>query len=200
MPTGYTAAIKDGISFEQYALSCARAFGALVVTRDEPADAPIPNELEPSFFNKKALEEAEEKLRILRLLSDEGCHREMEKERQGLIDSAQKQIADNNDLHCKYLHLLAQTKAYLPPSPDHEEFKKFMVDQIEQSIDFDCRGNYYTDELKKFPASVGEWRNKKIDKLMQDISYHTKENAEEINMTNSRNLWIKQLRESLEKP
>jgi RNA polymerase primary sigma factor len=50
MPTGYTAAIKDGISFEKFALQGARAFGALV-TLDEinpalPAEVFSPDELE----------------------------------------------------------------------------------------------------------------------------------------------------------
>jgi hypothetical protein len=30
MPTGYTSAIADGIEFKDFALRCARAFGALV--------------------------------------------------------------------------------------------------------------------------------------------------------------------------
>jgi hypothetical protein len=47
MPTGYTAPIADGMTFEQFALGCARAFGALVTMRDEPSDAPIPERLEP---------------------------------------------------------------------------------------------------------------------------------------------------------
>lgn len=197
MPTGYTEAIKDGISFKQYALSCARAFGALVMMRDEPADEPIPDEFKPSDYHVKALAESEEKLRVFQSLSEEDCQQEMEKERLKLIDSARKQIYENNDLLQKYNAMLRKAKAYCPPSPDHVEFKKFMIDQIEQSIKFDCSGNYYTNELKKLPANVGEWKKSKIDKLMWDISYHTKENEEEINRTNSRNIWIKKLRESL---
>ncbi|KKK60691.1 hypothetical protein LCGC14_3021870, partial [marine sediment metagenome] len=30
MPTGYTACIKDGISFEKFVMQCARAMGACV--------------------------------------------------------------------------------------------------------------------------------------------------------------------------
>ena len=44
MPTGYTAGILEGETFEQYALQCAKAFGALVMMRDEPSDAPIPDQ------------------------------------------------------------------------------------------------------------------------------------------------------------
>ena len=43
MPTGYTADIQDGkiTTLREYALSCARAFGALIMMRDDPHDAPI---------------------------------------------------------------------------------------------------------------------------------------------------------------
>ena len=51
MPTGYTAKIADGQTFEEFILSCARAFGALVEMRDEPADAPIPEEFKPSAYH-----------------------------------------------------------------------------------------------------------------------------------------------------
>ena len=37
MPTGYTDKIKDGITFKEYAMGCARAFGALITMRDNPA-------------------------------------------------------------------------------------------------------------------------------------------------------------------
>ena len=69
MPTGYTAAIKDGISFNEYALSCARAFGALIMMRDEPADAPIPDEFKPSDYHFKKIEEAKAELARLRAMS-----------------------------------------------------------------------------------------------------------------------------------
>ncbi len=62
MPTGYTADIAKGITFQQYAWSCARAFGALVMMRDEPSDAPIPEAFTPSDYHVKALAEARAKL------------------------------------------------------------------------------------------------------------------------------------------
>ncbi|MFA5323879.1 MAG: hypothetical protein WC373_14505 [Smithella sp.] len=197
MPTGYTAEIKNGITFNQYAMSCSRAFGALIMMRDEPADAPIPDEFKPSDYHVKALAEAEEKLRAFQLLSKEECNLEMEKERKELINHARRQIADSNDLHQKYIAMLAQVKEYIPPSTEHEEFKKFMISQIEESIKFDCVESYYANELKGFPTSVGEYKKQTINKLMRDIAYHTKENAEEIMRTNSCNLWVKQLKESL---
>jgi len=44
MPTGYTAEIYEGekeVTFEKFALTCARAFGACITIRDEPMSASI---------------------------------------------------------------------------------------------------------------------------------------------------------------
>jgi hypothetical protein len=68
MPTGYTAAIKDGISFQQFAMACARAFGALVMMRDEPSSAPIPD-FQPSNFHVEHLELARAELARLQALT-----------------------------------------------------------------------------------------------------------------------------------
>ena len=47
MPTGYTCQIETGITFEQFALNCSRAFGALSNMRDDPSGTPIPNKIKP---------------------------------------------------------------------------------------------------------------------------------------------------------
>lgn len=48
MPTGYTADVQSGkvTDFAEYAMNCARAFGALVLMRDDPSDADIPERFE----------------------------------------------------------------------------------------------------------------------------------------------------------
>lgn len=50
MPTGYTAAVEDGTitEFDDFAWQCARAFGALIMMRDDPMSAPIPQKFEPT--------------------------------------------------------------------------------------------------------------------------------------------------------
>src|SRR5271168_1391855 len=62
MPTGYTEAIKDGISFQEFAMRCVRAMGVCITLRDEPSGAPIPERFEPSPSYKDALKSATEGL------------------------------------------------------------------------------------------------------------------------------------------
>ncbi len=59
MPTGYTAAVQNGTvtRFADFAMNCARAFGALVELRDE-MDAPIPDTFKPSTHHSESLKKA----------------------------------------------------------------------------------------------------------------------------------------------
>ncbi len=69
MPTGYTAAIKDGITFKQFALTCARAMGALIMMRDEPSGAEIPAAFPPSTFHRDQLARLSDELGNLRAMT-----------------------------------------------------------------------------------------------------------------------------------
>ena len=64
MPTGYTAMLTEEkeITFEDFALKCARAFGALIEMRDESLDAKIPEEFKVTEYHTVELNRAIEKL------------------------------------------------------------------------------------------------------------------------------------------
>jgi len=52
MASGYVhKMLDDKQDFRTFAMSCARAFGALITMRDEPADAPIPDEFKPDPYH-----------------------------------------------------------------------------------------------------------------------------------------------------
>lgn len=65
MPTGYTYPVCEGkiTEFPDFALSCARAFGALISMREEPMDAPLPDEIAAStnYYDQK-IEESQKRL------------------------------------------------------------------------------------------------------------------------------------------
>ena len=56
MPTGYTIDIYNGkkVTFKDFALNCARAFGACVMQRDDPADEK-PKIMPEESYHTKAL-------------------------------------------------------------------------------------------------------------------------------------------------
>ncbi|KKN59536.1 hypothetical protein LCGC14_0541500 [marine sediment metagenome] len=197
MPTGYTDAIKKGITFKEYALGCARAFGALITMRDEPQSEPIPDEFQPSVYHAEALVEAKAELERLNSMSlgEALDHAENEYEaKKRDIDSA---VEANSKLMDQYNAMLEQVQAWQSPTPEHNKLKEFMVEQIKSSIEFDGMGDYYA-EHSAVRLIAADWLEQKRADAQKDIEYHTKHYDEEVERTNRRNKWVRDLRDSLE--
>jgi len=197
MPTGYTADIAKGITFEQYIWSCARAFGALVMMREERSDAPIPQRFEPSDYNANKLAalraERERIVSMTNVQADEEATR--------LYADAKRvheeRVQAKRDLRAAYLTMRARASAWEPPSEDHRGLKDFMVEQIDLSIDGDCSEKYMT-----VPSLLtgSEWRHERLTQIDHDIQYHHDENAKEVARTETRNVWLLALRASVPPP
>lgn len=195
MPTGYTANIKDGITFEQYAMQCARAFGALIMMRDEETGAEIPKKFEPDEYHSKAILAAREKLAALNAMSaDEAAQCASEAWEKGEASRIER-LAENKQTMRSYKDMLSKAQAWKPPSEAHEGLHKFMCEQLEKSIEFDDSEQFYSSPAPRITGQ--QWLAEAIAKAQHDIKYHTKGNIEEIARTDERNLWLSKLRESL---
>lgn len=197
MPTGYTAAIKDGISFEQFVWDCARAFGAMILMRDEPAGAPIPERFEPSDWNDKKLVAARDRLATLEAMSDADAVANARADYEQAVERHRERLAEIQTLSDKYHAMLARVVQWEPPTADHQGLKEFMLQQLRQSIDFDCSTKYLVAPLLQPGAA---WREAQIAQARKDIEYHTMERAEEVERTENRNAWLRALRESVPVP
>jgi hypothetical protein len=194
MPTGYTAAIADNITFERYALNCARAFGALVHMRDDPSDAPIPDRIEPCDFYKKSLEGAHQTLDRISTWTSEQIEIEYLAHYEDLVRSHAKRHQGSADLRAKYTAMLLAVRAWTAPTPDHVKFKEFMEDQIIQSIAFDCDVSYDRVPEAQEPS---QWHAEWIADLKANIARYEDEHQKEVRRAHERTQWIKALRESL---
>jgi len=194
MATGYTSAIEKGISFKQFVLNCSRAFGALITMRDDPKDAPIPDELKPTDYHLKALAKAQAELAHLESLSFKGAAKKAEAD---FIKALAEYDADRDkdrELERKYDAMLRQVWAWTPPTPDHQGLKDFMVSQITESIRWDCGYNRERPTLK----TPQEWLTKSKESALWSINYHTRENEKEVERCEGRTKWIRDLKKSLE--
>jgi hypothetical protein len=196
MPTGYTSQITDEMPFNEFAMICARGMGALIMMRDEPFDAPIPERFEPSNYHSVKQVEAEAAIAKLTSLSVEEAENEAQRVYGQEEEQHRQTIEKKNTARSRYERMLAKVQSWTPPTPDHEEFKRFMIDQITGSIDFDCDNSYY---IKNAPKRLSgeQWKEEAINKARKDFSYHGKQHREEIERTEERNKWLKALRESL---
>lgn len=199
MPTGYTADIGKGISFREFILRCARGMGACIMQRDDPSNDP-PKLQEVSDYHKIKLAEAETTLKEIREMPDDVAEQKAKEESESEIASIEDGIRKNNDLRDKYRAMLSRVEAWQPPTSEHDGLKDFMEQQIKQSIDFDCGGSYYQDQLeKRLPISAHEWKAKHLKNALWNFNYHKDELSKEIERTEARNNWIKRLYESLDK-
>src|SRR6056297_1005549 len=98
MPTGYTHQIKDGISFEKYALGCARAFGATISMRDDPPDAEIPEKFDESDHHLEKIKEAQDNLNDFLSQKEDDLIARFSKEREETIKMYKNRIKEKVEL------------------------------------------------------------------------------------------------------
>lgn len=201
MPSGYTAILqeKPDISFADWAKQCARAFGACIMQRDDPMGDPPNVDEQPSRYHFERLEELRSKLAWLREVTDTEIDAKRTEEAAQSRTYALKQIEKTKAIEARYRRMLAMAKAWEPPTPDHAGVKKFMIEQITESIKFDCGTEYYDEQLQRLDVVVpiAEYRAAEIADIEKDIAYHEKKWNEEVARTNERNEWKRQLIASL---
>lgn len=196
MPTGYTAALYDGKpqTFEEFALNAARAMGAGIRQRDN-APGPIDDVIgfDEHYIGEIAMEL--EALNEYKGYSEERWRSEELKSRTEKTNAVKRAIKKNAMLRHRYETMLAEVNAWVPPTKDHLGLKDFMVQQLTESIRFDCSSEYLTIPQKR---SWKEFRDERIagsEKRLQDARDGW-DREREIVLT--RNEWVRRLRESLE--
>lgn len=195
MPSGFTAKLAaSDQSFADFARGCARGMMALVNHRDEPLDAPLPERIEPdTSHHENYLAEAEDRLAFLRGLTPAQAAAEATKEHRELLAAFDAYAAQQAAQAARYTEMLAQARAYVPPTPDHEGFRAFMVSQLEESLRFDCGGGMDVPALKTGRA----WLEEALERAEHERTYHRTELRLEIERAKQRNAWLQALKASL---
>lgn len=195
MPTGYTAKVEDGTVTElrDYMLICARAFGALIMMRDEPDDAPIPEKFEPStrYYDEQIATLTKEISRLSAMTADEAMTESLAANNEARRRHREYEAADQLRLD-RHLAMAEKVKAWEPPSPEHVEYKAFMLQQLEVS------SQWLGTKRELPPMSIGEaWREERLADLTDNLARATKSRAEEIERTALRQKWVDDLRAAL---
>lgn len=196
MPTGYTADVQDGkiTEFADFAMACARAFGACVTMRDDPSSASIPEQFAPSDYSAKALKKATADLAELEAMTPD--------DRQSAADMANAEAVKSWDDYeakkavraARYEAMLVKVRDWTPPTSEHNGMKEFMVQQLTESIRFDCGEPY---SKRPEPKSVDDWFATALAEANRSVSFYAKAQAEEIERARQRTKWVADLRASL---
>ena len=132
MPTGYTHDVQTGkvTEFKQFALNCARAFGALITMRDDPMDAPVPDKIEASSYSAQRFAESKERLAQLRLMTPEQAEIAAFNAHQEATEYAARRNAETDTENERLDAMLTKVLAWAPPTPEHVGVKDFMAEQL----------------------------------------------------------------------
>lgn len=194
MPSTYTAPIENGITFQKFALGCARRFGACISLRD--SDEPIPDkfEVEPYYIN--AVVDARVELNRLESLTPDAAAQEHRAECDAENAANAVRKAKNKVLSDKYVAMMEQVTAWVPPTKDHVELKKFMESQLHESMDMDCSEPYRNHE-DNLCTGTSNWLYAKLAEARRKLESSTVNLAKETTSVANRNAWIAALRASL---
>lgn len=196
MPTGYTADVQSGkvTSFREFAANCARAMGANILMRDDPADAPI-KDYEPSTYYKDELERAKADAYDLEKMTNEEAARIQARENAERAKHLREAVERHQAERARYESMLAKVQAWTPPTPDHENFKAFMIEQLTSSISHDCYdpSDYYKPDTR----TPVEYLRDEIADAAKRVARCAEEWAAEQLRTRQRNEWNRRLFESL---
>lgn len=195
--TGLTSLVaeNDNVTLEQFAMRCARYFGALVDMRDLPFDAPVPEKFEPSDYCRKRFEKA--KAAYESFIANPPTYEDLERQYNDYVAKetslAEKEKEHRKVIRQRYESMLARVMNWQPPTSEHEGLKTFMIDQLKNSIEWDCREYkpHISDKESYIMCQASD------ESLKKDIDYWAKEWGKEIKRVNERNKWVADLRESL---
>lgn len=203
MATGYTYKVSEGSepSFETFTLRCARAMGACINQRDTQDEFPNPGLATPSTYYKERLVEAEQELDKIRNISDEDLFAEAFAEYKEARQHALDQIEKEKATLARYEEMLAQVRAWTPPTSAHTGLQDFMIEQLESSIKFDSMGSYYTDQLARLKEptieNIDKYRVEKLKSAQKDYDYAKEHDQEDDEREFARQKWILDLFDSL---
>jgi hypothetical protein len=200
MPTGYTAFLqeKPDMSFRDFALLCARAFGACIMQRDDELSTELVFD-KPSDYHSNALKEAKKTLKETQNWSVKQSKEDLNADIYSANCRMREELKEQSQWKETYETMLDLVNKWKPPTEGHAQFKEFMIEQLTQSIEWDCNSHYYTQEVDRLNAfTPEEWKEEKIKNAIHDIEYHTKNHAEEVERIKQRNEWKYQLIQSLD--
>lgn len=201
MPTCYTDDISRGenVTFEMFANHCLRNFGIYTRFPEEYQNYnkryEIPDKLYPHDYHKRQLADAQKKY-------DETIkHHQTIDELNSEYDEYVKETKIQNEKHKsdaalrreRYEAMLEKVCKWIPPTEEHKGIKTFMLQQLNDSIQSDC---------KPFLSQIltrEEWIKQKQDNepLVDNIKYHLQSYQKDIIDTAESNDFLNKFRESI---
>ena len=189
MPTGYTAKLcEKDVPFGEFVLNCAKAFLGQMKERD----GPIPEKFEADTYHRDELSKARaRKVKIQNMTDTQAdfvaadIHAEQTKQNAEIKRERLK-------LRERLVAMRTKVEAWEPPTEHHEALKKFVLDQLQMTIESD---SWIPRDVPRLNGA--EWRHLELAEAQHKIDYHEKGHNQEVKNTADTNAWVEELRRSL---
>lgn len=190
MPTGYTEGVQTGKiqTLKEYALVCVRAMGVLHHMRDLPNGLEIPRKIEIDTYYKDRIEETQKEIDRLFKLSDIERKEKLKKLNSDKFNKQKKQNEDMQNIKNRYESMIEKIENWKIET-DLISLKRFMLDQLHQSLEFD----YY----KALDNPVTE--ESRLSELNRDLAYYEREWEKQIQKNKLANQWLDKFFEAIDK-
>lgn len=197
MTTAYTAILeeKQGVTFNEFAWRCARAFGALLCLRDSGLDVPIPEKIVPDETYEQNITVLKESIRRLEQMSDDVAEVEAKKDHESWVASGDAIRATDAEKKRVHEAMLARVEAWVPPTPAHEGLKDFMRQQIADGLPA-----FSYEWPKRERLSGNAWRAERIGEIKRQLAAAEQDWRRACQRADEANAWLRALRSSVGPP
>lgn len=194
--------IDKNQTFEQFVWTCARAFGALVMMRDESLGTKIDIEslTKPSDHYVESIKEYSEKINLLENMTDAEKSIHGQQKIASQLEYARSQIGSDKEERSKIEDMIKQVIIWESPSDEHDGLKTFMLEQLTESIKYNL-DEYYQEQIDRLTTmNPIDYYNQELEGAKNSLAYYEKAYTEELERCRTRKDWLIKLIESVGQP
>ena len=138
---GFYISRKDGdiTTGKDFLKLCLRNFGIAINMRDEPLSKPVSTQFEPDPYYKKDYEKTVEIRNKYRQMTFEEAKKKLIEKHKKDIESTRKSLDKYIAEDERYMKVRDEIEKWIPPTSEHENVKKFALNQIDISLNTDIR-------------------------------------------------------------
>lgn len=196
MPTGYTQKLYQGDAqtFEEFVIACAHAF--IVDMRDMSIGSPIPERVVPDCYYRR-LEDAEKEAAEIDRWDHDRWTQERDKAYAEHVAYVTRAKEEARELRERYEGMLAQVRAWDPPTPEHVGLHEFMIEQLSGSIKHDVYEPADPPETAWEWKSVMEYGREVSERVRRSVEWARDDLAKQERIARHNTEWVSALRDSL---
>lgn len=201
MPTGYTIKIEDGSikTGKEFLSLCCRAFNVCVMMKEDSLDKPTPKEFGIDPFYEEQIEQLKKDLEKAENITIEEAEEMLKEDQRQTEDYVSKKVLEEKHNLEKYNAIESEILAWTPPTPEHENLKKFALEQVRVSKPKENDFKYYREMVESINSlTPEEYKQRRINILKESLQRAIENYEEHVEAISDKNRWLKEFWESFE--